>query len=322
MLYATFLYFRDSIRKFPALHRIVWRARKTLWAIQALGQPKRAIVEAGPILIEAIRAGRPYAAGKIGFTELLGLRHFIKREPALKAGRTPPSYPPYAADTLFVNSGVFPKSDAFYDRFGAYFREAVANMDMLASWGLAGEPQVFNSVAPKATLVTRMSLEPYLQDVPWTSALEGKRVLVVSPFIDTIAQQYGQKRAEIWENKAMLPEFTLLTLRAPFSAGLVKPKQQDWIAAVEELKAQMDALDFDVALIGAGAFSLPLATHAKKRGAVGVHMGGSLQLVFGVYGNRWKEDKEFQRFFNDSWVRPSDSERPQDVQKNENAAYW
>ncbi|PNG27099.1 hypothetical protein CR492_05265 [Methylocella silvestris] len=300
---------------------MVWRTRKAIWALQNIGQPKRPIVDAGPVVIEAIRTGRPMAAGKIGFTELLGVRHFVKRKEARAKRQSLPPYPPYAADTLFINSGVFPKTDEFYDRFGAFFIEAIADMDVLASWGLAGEAHIFNTVAPEATLVTRMSLEPYLQPAPWTAALEGKRVLIVSPFIDTISQQY-KRREEIWEDKSILPAFTMLSLRAPFSAGLVPPKQPDWIAAVEELKAQMDAIDFDVALIGAGAFSLPLATHAKKRGGVGVHMGGSLQLLFGVYGNRWKEDKEFQRFFNDSWVRPSDAETPQEVHKNENACYW
>ena len=120
----------------------------------------------------------------------------------------------------------------------------------------------------------------------------------------------------------MLPEFTLLTIRPPFSAGLVAPKHPDWMAALDDLKAQMDNINFDVALIGAGAFSLPLATHAKMRGKVGIHLGGVLQILFGIYGNRWKDDTEVQRFFNDNWVRPRKSETPEAVHKIENACYW
>jgi hypothetical protein len=286
-----------------------------------LGQRKRPVVDAGPILIEAIGTGRPLAAGKIGFTELLGLNHYLKRSAALADNREPPPYPPYASDTLFINSGVFPQQDKLFDQFAKIFYDRLGEMDVLAAWGLSGEAHMFNIAAPQATLVGRVSLEPYLSAEPWTAALEGKRVLVISPFIDTISQQYA-RRTEIWQDPRLLPPFTLLTIRAPFSAGLVPPKHADWMEAVADLEAQMDALEYDVALIGSGAFSLPLATHAKRRGKVGIHMGGSLQLAFGVYGNRWKEDKEFQRFFNDSWVRPSKSETPPSAQKNENAAYW
>lgn len=321
MLYKLYLYIRDTIRQFPAVHRIVWRARKAIWSLQNLGQPQRPIVEAGPILIEAISTGRPLAAGKIGFTELLGLNHYLKRKAAISKNREPAPYPPYTSDTLFINSGVFPQQDKLFDRFANIFYDRLGEMDVLASWGLNGETYMFNTAAPSATLVRRVSLEPYLSDNSWTSALEGKRVLVISPFIDTVRQQYS-RRTEIWKDQRMLPAFTLETIRAPFSAGLVTPKHLDWMEALADLEGQMDALEYDVALVGAGAFSLPLATHAKRRGKVGVHMGGSLQLAFGIYGNRWKDDKEFQRFFNDSWVRPSKEETPEFVHKNENAAYW
>ena len=58
----------------------------------------------------------------------------------------------------------------------------------------------------------------------------------------------------------------------------------------------MDTTDYDVVLIGAGAFSLPLVAHAKRRGKVGIHMGGSLQILFGILGKRWREDKDFEGF--------------------------
>lgn len=320
-MHGLFIHVRDTIRQVPVLHRMVWRSRKAIWALQSVGQRKRPIVEAGPILIEAIRAGRPLAAGKIGFTELLALNYFLKRNDALSKNRKPAKYPPYAAETLFINSGVFPQQDEFFDRFGKIYQTAVANMDVLVSWGLSGEVNVFNTIATRSTLVPRISLEPYFSSEPWTLAFEGKRILVISPFVDTIRQQYS-RRTLLWDDKRLLPEFTLLAIRAPFSAGLVAPKHPDWIAALDDLKEQMNDLDYDVALIGAGAFSLPLAVHAKASGNVGIHMGGALQILFGVYGNRWKEDKDFQRFFNENWVRPNPAETPETAAHNENACYW
>ncbi len=322
MLYRLYIFLRDTIRKFPLLHNSVWKLRKAFWSLQSLGDPKRPIVDAGPILAEAIRAGRPLAAGKLGFTELLALRAYSKRGAARAKNREPAPYPRYAFETLYINSGVFPQQDAVFDKFGAIYQAAVENMDVLVSWGLSGEMKIFNSLAPKATLARRTSLEAYFSDDPWSATLESKRVLVISPFVETIQEQYANRRTLLWQDKRVLPAFTLLAICPPLSAGLVAPKHPDWMAALADLMGQMDAVDFDVALIGAGAFSLPLATHAKQRGKVGIHLGGVLQILFGVYGNRWKEDKDFQRFFNENWVRPKQAETPETVHKNENACYW
>ncbi|WP_051335412.1 hypothetical protein [Methylocapsa acidiphila] len=295
--------------------------RKAIWRLQAIAEPKRPLVPGGPLLAEAIRCARPLAAGKIGFTELLALNHFLKRDAALTKNRKPEPYPRYAFETLYINSGVFPQQDEFYDKFGAIYRNAVSDMDILVSWELQGEYKIFNSLGRRATLVPWGAVDPFLSDKPWSEALQGKRVLVVSPFAASIQKQYA-RRTSIWQDPRVLPEFTLLTILPPFSAGLVPPKHPDWIAALNDLKAQMDAQNYDVALIGAGAFSLPLATHAKQHGKVGIHMGGTLQVLFGVYGNRWKDNKAFHQYINENWVRPSPSETPDTVQKNENACYW
>ena len=50
------------------------------------------------------------------------------------------------------------------------------------------------------------------------------------------------------------------------------------------MKSQMDQTDYDIALIGCGAYGFPLAAHAKRMGKQAIHMGGSLQLLFGIRG--------------------------------------
>ncbi len=321
MLYRLYIFIRDTTRKFPLLHFYVWRLRRAIWRLQSIRDPKRPLVPAGPVLAEAIRAGRPLAAGKIGVGELRGLKHFLKRTQDIQKKREPTPYPRYTSDTLFLNAGVFPQRDDVFDKFGAIFKESVTEMDVLVSWELQGEYKVFNTLAPLATLVPWGSLDAFLAKEPWTSALEGKRVLVVSPFTETIRQQYVRRTA-LWQDNRILPEFTLLTVQCPLSAGIAPPAHPDWMTSLSDLKRQMDAVDFDVALIGAGAFSLPLVTHAKKHGKIGIHLGGTLQVLFGVYGGRWKDNKEFQHFINENWVRPNQSETPPEAHKIENACYW
>jgi hypothetical protein len=319
MLYELSVAARDLMRKSRAVQTVVWRTRKAIWRAQSLGEARRPLVEAGPILSEAVHSARPLAAGKMGHSELKGLLHFLKRAEQPPGKKTP--YSRYVAELLYLNAGVFPPDDELFDRFGAIFRDSVKEMDILCSWNLPKALTIFNRFAPNAALTPRISLDAFYSPEPWTSALEGKRVLVVSPFTNSIRRQYA-RRTLIWKDPRILPEFTLHTVRTPLSAGLVTPVHKDWVAALDDLKGQMDAQDYDVALIGAGAFSLALATHAKARGRIGVHLGGTTQFLFGVYGGRWKDSAEFQAFINKDWIRPDENETPQTVEKIENGCYW
>ena len=54
-------------------------------------------------------------------------------------------------------------------------------------------------------------------------------------------------------------------------------------------EAILDKQDYDICLIGAGAYGFPLAAHVKRKGKKAIHLGGALQLLFGVKGKRWED---------------------------------
>jgi hypothetical protein len=84
----------------------------------------------------------------------------------------------------------------------------------------------------------------------------------------------------------------------------------------------MESFEFDVVLISAGAYALPLAHHAKKMGKIGITCGGELQLFFGVIGKRWENMEKVTKYQNEYWIRPSESERPANWREIENGCYW
>ena len=122
----------------------------------------------------------------------------------------------------------------------------------------------------------------------------------------------------------MLPQFAdLLTVQAVQSIAGNKTGHADWFAALEDMKQQMSALDYDVALIVCGAYGMHLAVHAKRMGRIGIHTAGWTQMLFGIYGNRWLHDEpQFAHFINPHWVRPSAAETPANAQSIENGCYW
>lgn len=88
------------------------------------------------------------------------------------------------------------------------------------------------------------------------------------------------------------------------------------------MKAQMDAIDYEVAIIGCGAYGFHLAAHAKRTGHKAVHLGGATQILFGIKGKRWDEMPAVNKLFNKYWVYPPQTDRPKNYDKVEGGCYW
>jgi hypothetical protein len=88
------------------------------------------------------------------------------------------------------------------------------------------------------------------------------------------------------------------------------------------MEQKMEEIDFDIALVSAGAYSYPLALKAKELGKIGIHSGGGLQLFFGIMGGRWENDSNVLSKQNEYWIRPSENETPENAKGVEGGCYW
>lgn len=115
---------------------------------------------------------------------------------------------------------------------------------------------------------------PFLWKNPWTKYLKGKKVLVVHPFVDSIKSQYENNRTNLFEDPDVLPEFKeLILVKAVQSIVGTKTDYKDWFEALKHMEDEISHLDFDVALIGCGAYGMPLAAHVKRMGKTGRPFG-------------------------------------------------
>lgn len=223
---------------------------------------------------------------------------------------------------LCINAGFFPASIEMNDRFVKLMHEVIPDIDILASYVYCER-----YISEELSNCTKVNLEgfyaPFLYPNPWSRILRGKKVLVIHPFIESIKTQYA-KRDLLFENKDVLPEFaSMQTIKAIQSIAGNECGYADWFEALESVKRRMEQIDFDIALIGCGAYGLPLAIHAKHLGKVGFHLAGWTQMLFGIYGNRWINDQpEYKRFINTHWIRPNETEVPQGASKVEGGCYW
>ncbi len=223
-------------------------------------------------------------------------------------------------------SGFFPPTPENMQRFGEMMIEDAKEVDLLGSW-LRQESVLANYLTSCSNYVWLDFLIPFLAKNPWSRILEGKKVLVVHPFAETIIKQYN-KKDKLFNNPDVLPTFKkITTLKAVQSLGGNSSEFQDWFEALQWMKDKMDESDYEICLIGCGAYGFPLAAHAKRQGKKAIHLGGALQLLFGIKGRRWEDpnlnkDYDISSYMNGYWVRPSIEEKPKNSEKVENACYW
>jgi hypothetical protein len=218
-------------------------------------------------------------------------------------------------------SGFYPPTIENMVLFSKMLAHDAQSVDVLGSW-MSNEVLLKNELKNTKTVVLE-ELEPYRHPNPWSRILAGKRVLVIHPFEESISAQYA-RRELLFKDNRVLPEFELLTMKPVQSiTGNWKSTGFDtWFDALAHMKGQIDALNFDIAILGCGAYGFPLAAHIKQSGRKAVHLGGATQLLFGIMGRRWETVDAVRGLVNEHWVRAKASETPPNHTVLENGAYW
>lgn len=227
------------------------------------------------------------------------------------------------------NMGVFPESIDILEKFSERYLEDSKYIDLLGSMSHAEKYMPTPSNMKKVHIE---SLYPFFVERPWTRALKGKKVLVIHPFVFSIQRQYEHKE-KVFSNPDIWPDYELITYRAIQSNAGAEVPYKDWFEALNKMEEDIDCLDYDIAILGCGAYGLPLAAHIKRMGKKAVHLGGGSQLIFGIKGKRWEEDyfypylphsydTDYRKLFNEYWCRPNEQETPKSASNVEGACYW
>lgn len=229
-------------------------------------------------------------------------------------------------------SGIFPPCQDTAEKFSERYLQDIPEIDILASH------QYYEKFMPLRPDVTRIQLEmlyPFFVNRPWTRYLKGKKVLVVHPFEKTIQEQY-KKRKLLFKDENILPDFELITFKAVQTIAGCKSTFKNWFEALEYMENEIAKIDFDVCIIGCGAYGLPLAAYVKRMGKQAIHLAGGTQLLFGILGNRWVKQYgdvlhyrpgidiniNYRPLFNEYWIYPQKEDTPDNANIVEGACYW
>ena len=266
----------------------------------------------------AITRNAPVMISRLGAVELTCLRYFLEQRQSGKG------YSKKIRTTMCNQAGFFPTDDSSLDRFAELYLEHLARVDVMGVWYNQYEDVVCNNYFPSARLVDLDCLEPFRFGAPWSAGLAGRKVLVVHPFAESIRNQYQQKRHLLFASPDVLPDFELKTLKSVQSIGGAQVGFATWFDAYRHMCDEIARQDYDVCIIGAGAYGLPLASFVKQAGKMAIHLGGVTQILFGIKGRRWEREyaDSTMKLFNENWVRPLPSETPANKDKIEKSCYW
>lgn len=221
-------------------------------------------------------------------------------------------------------SGFYPLDRELVYKFAECSINAAKTIDILiAGCWCKRIDELYKLYSPQAALVPSCMINPFWSDQSWSYALRGKNVLVIHPFAKLMEEQY-EKRNKLFESPDILPEMNLKVYQAVQSLG-GSDQFVTWFDALDKMERDISNIDFDVALIGCGAYGMPLGAFIKlQMQKKAIHIGGSLQILFGIKGKRWEsKGYDYQhKLYNEYWVRPTENLRPQNYMAVENGCYW
>jgi hypothetical protein len=282
---------------------------------------------------ERLCANEQFIAGRGGDAELLIVEDIIN------------SVPPRARQWPRRHSGIYPETPESLQVFGDIYYQSMRSLgsrDLFAFFD--HRIQVEDIVLPltlskSVGLIHEDALSPFFFPVdPWSSCLRNKTVLIVHPFVDTIKCQLSRRHLIFPHSTNTLPPFTVKFVKSFQCIGEQPLPHRDWN---ETMHATMRLVDdvghFDVALIAAGSYGLPLAVYCKSvKKASAIVVGGSLQILFGIRGMRWDgmyptgfkypmydTNGSMQIMYNRNWIYPLRGDTVINPEKIEHGSpYW
>lgn len=229
--------------------------------------------------------------------------------------------PPVLQRAMKNNAGIHLPTMKSFLLYSKWYLSAFEACELYASWEPFGHyiRHVKDSHAFIQAKYRKPQVWAYGFDIfhyihrPWTHALSGLRILLISPFVDLMHDPtvYGVD---------LFPGCTFEYLKPPQTQGL--EPSRDWHDEFLDFCDQVKTKEFDVALCSCGGYGNPLCAYIHSLGKSAIYVGGVLQMYFGIYGNRWLTERKdvLAVYLTPKWTRPT--VRPRGFENIEQSCYW
>ena len=142
--------------------------------------------------------------------------------------------------------------------------------------GKAGRPYISAGV---------LDLFNFIHNDPWSTALSGKRLLIVSNLAENIKDKIDI-REKIY-GVDLFPDCKFSFIKSPEIPA--HGDTEEFSQKFTDFCMQIDSLEghFDVALLSCGGYGAPLLHHFHQIGKSAIDVGAVLQTYFGIYNRQW-----------------------------------
>ena len=280
-------------------------------------------------IIMFIERGKPFSIVRLG----LGGETY-KTFDYIKSGKMDLKYLHPHHYSLY-NAGIYTK-DKDLSKIQLYllaYKSAIEKADYLASFSNSTIEHIQNFFAQSYNLpqIHSRSLEPFYavmeNQKPWTHYLHGKKVLIINPFVESFKKQMnnGFTIFKDEEKKIFLDgqEFIYYKCYQTIAGNHI---HNNWFETFQIMCKDIKELDFDIALLGCGGYGLPLCNYIKSNlNKSAIYVGGGLQLLFGVMGNRWENNEMWKQIIKENastFIKPSVEELCLNANTIEAGCYW
>jgi len=293
------------------------------------------ILESNNYCIDLIKKNNPFVIGRLG-TEVVPCFDFIYNNRL--------TYP----IILCNNAGIYIKDinkvEECLQIFYFSYYKAIIESDAIGIFRkipiiMNEEEYVVNSLKKKE-LASR-SLEPFYVmmegGTPWTHFLLGKKVLIVSPFVESFKKQIANgfrmfksdrdgNDGNDGNNGDIFLEGQEFVFYKAYNTLAGNHLHNSWYETFKIMCDDIKGLEFDIALLSCGGYGMPLCNFIKndlKKSAI--YIGGGLQLLFGVIGERWLNHPTILEIIKDNdtkFIRPSGDEIVNNNGVVERGCYW
>jgi hypothetical protein len=294
--------------------------------------------ESNRMFIDIIQKNKPFSIVRLG----LGYETLMVFD-LIVSNQISPSY--YNLINCVGMNGVYSRTNDVNKLylFAKYYSDAISNSDILAASYFDAQT-LLDPNRKKVDFVQdyflnkfniqktfSRTLEPFYQIqeniIPWTHYLKGKKVLIVHPFVESFKQQL-ENGFKIFKPPSVqvFAEDQEFIFYKSYITLLNNKVHEDWFQTYNIMCDDISKLDFEIALLGCGAYGLPLCNYIKSElNKSAIYIGGGLQLLFGVMGKRWESIDMWKKLIleNDiKFIHPNENEQITNKNFIEGGSYW
>ena len=273
-------------------------------------------------IIELLEKNEPFLISRLG----IGAETYLTCQ-YLSGSRINLNY----LNALNNNAGIYNVNKTLRNYLDLY-SECIKNSDYLACFtsSIINE-QNFLINKYNLNILHSRAIEPFYSclenEKPWSQYLVNKKVLVISPFVESFKKQLNNN-FQIFKdpNKKIFLDDQEFIFYKSYQTSAGNHLHNDWFETYNLMKNDITNIDFDIALVSCGGYGLPLCNYIKTTmNKSAMYIGGGLQLLFGVMGKRWESNQMWNNIIRENdtnFIKPSGDEIMKNNNNIEGGCYW